>query len=183
MPTPDTFGPVSLSWIVRPARFLLTVLRRIVDVTAGLLFIYMAFAIMAQILGRYVFGYSIAGTDETAVFAQVWLVLLGAGIAMRNRQHVGIDVLIRRTPERVQQTARLVSFALGIWFLGVVFVGSFALLGIGMMVQSPALRLPMAIPYAALPVGMAYFMIEFAVASLPDIWRPSQARENAAALT
>ncbi|MBU2959894.1 TRAP transporter small permease [Citreicella sp. C3M06] len=175
--------PPWLNRVAGPATLALTGLRRLVDLIAGLLFIYMALAIMAQILGRYVFGYSIAGTDETAVFAQVWLVLLGAGIAMRNRQHVGVDVLIRRTPERVQQLARLASYALGMWFLYVVFVGSFALLGIGMMVQSPALRLPMAIPYAALPVGMAYFMLEFSIASLPDILRPAQARANAAALT
>lgn len=159
------------------------ILRRTIDLIAGLLFIYMSVAIMAQIFGRYVFGYSIAGTEETAVFAQVWLVLLGAGIAMRNRQHVGVDVLIRRAPERVQQLARLASFALGMWFLGVVFVGSFSLLAIGMMVQSAALRLPMAIPYAALPIGMAYFMIEFAIASLPEILRPAQAKSTAAALT
>lgn len=178
----DAF-PTVPRWINQPARFLLTALRRCVDVMAGLLFIYMSLAIMAQILGRYVFSYSIAGTEETAVFAQVWLVLLGAGIAMRNRQHVGVDVLIRRTPERVQQLARLVSFALGMWFLWVVLIGSFSLLTIGMMVQSAALRLPMTIPYAALPVGMVYFMIEFAIASLPDILRPSQARASAAALT
>lgn len=183
MTTPITLGITAPNWIIRSSQLLLTVLRRTVDLAAGLLFIYMAFAILVQILGRYVFGYSIAGTDETAVFAQIWLVLLGAGIAMRNRQHVGIDVLIRRTPERVQQTVRLASFALGMWFLWVVLVGSFALLSIGMMVQSPALRLSMTIPYAALPVGMVYFMIEFAIASLPDILRPSQAQTNAAALT
>lgn len=181
--TGSTDLPPWLNSIAQPANMALTGLRRLIDLIAGLLFIYMALAIMAQILGRYVFGYSIAGTDETAVFAQVWLVLLGAGIAMRNRQHVGVDVLIRRTPERVQQLARLASYALGMWFLYVVFVGSFALLTIGMMVQSPALRLPMAIPYAALPVGMAYFMLEFSIASLPDILRPAQARANAATLT
>lgn len=182
MPEQDAI-PIVPQWISQLAWCLLTALRRCVDLMAGLLFIYMLLAIMAQILGRYVFSYSIAGTEETAVFAQVWLVLLGAGIAMRNRQHVGVDVLIRRTPERVQQLARLLSFALGMWFLWVVLVGSFSLLAIGMMVQSAALRLPMAIPYAALPVGMAYFMIEFSIASLPEILRPSKARTSAASLT
>lgn len=164
---------VVVTTLFKTARFLLMCVRRLVDVLAGLLFIYMAFAILAQILGRYVFAYSIAGTEETAIFAQVWLVLLGAGIAMRNRQHVGIDFLILKTPFLVQRLARIASFALGLWFLYVVFVGSFGLLAIGMMVQSAALRIPMVWPYAALPVGMAYFTLEFVLASLPAILRPS----------
>jgi TRAP-type C4-dicarboxylate transport system permease small subunit len=175
--------PLILDLVVRASRVLLTFIRRGVDLVAGLLFIYMLIAIMAQILGRYIFGYSIAGTEETAIFAQVWLVLLGAGIAMRNRQHVGVDVLIRRAPEIVQRFTRLASFALGLWFLGVVFVGSFSLLAIGMMVQSAALRWPMTVPYAALPVGISYFILEFSIASLPEIIRPSKVEQAPVALT
>ncbi|ORE91370.1 C4-dicarboxylate transport system permease small protein [Stappia sp. 22II-S9-Z10] len=157
------------------AHFALIALRRAVDTVAGLLFIYMCFAILVQIMGRYVFAYSIAGTEETATFAQIWLVLLGAGIAMRNAQHVAIDVLIVRCPPLVQRIAKTASLALGLWFLGVVLVGSFGLLSIGMIVKSPALRIPLAWPYAALPVGIAYFMLEFAIATIPDIVR-GQAR-------
>lgn len=175
--------PTIPDWLERASRLMLTFIRRTVDLVAGLLFIYMLIAIMAQILGRYIFGYSIAGTEETAIFAQVWLVLLGAGVAMRNRQHVGVDVLIRRAPEVVQKVTRLASFALGLWFLLVVFVGSFSLLAIGMMVQSAALRWPMAVPYTALPVGISYFILEFSIASLPDIFRPSKAEQAPVALT
>ena len=57
-------------------------------------------------------------------------------------------------------------------------VGSFGLLSIGMIVKSPALRIPLAWPYAALPVGIAYFMLEFAIATIPDIVR-GQARPAA----
>ncbi|UOM35372.1 TRAP transporter small permease [Acuticoccus sp. I52.16.1] len=151
--------------------FLLRWLRRAVNLVAGLLFIYMCFAILAQILGRYIFNYSIAGTEETATYAQIWLVLLGAGIAMRNGQHVAIDILIVRCPPLVQRIAKTASLALGLWFLAVVFIGSFGLLSIGMIVKSPALRIPLAYPYSALPVGIAYFMLEFAIATVPDIVR------------
>lgn len=157
--------------LIAGSRLLLTVLRRTVDVVAGLIFIYMCFAILAQILGRYVFAYSIAGTEETATFAQVWLVLLGAGIAMRNGQHVAIDVVIVRCPLIVQRIAKTISLGLGLWFLAVVLTGSFGLLSIGMIVKSPALRIPLAWPYAALPVGIAYFMLEFTLATVPDIVR------------
>ncbi|EPX85657.1 TRAP transporter small permease [Salipiger mucosus] len=147
-------------------------LRRLVDAIALMLLAYMAVAILAQVTGRYVFNYSIAWSEETATFAQVWLTLLGAGIAMRYNQHVGVDVLIRKAPRPVQQACSAASFALGAWFLGVVVVGSLSMVGIGLVVKSPALRIPMAIPYMALPVGFGYFLLEFAISSLPRILRP-----------
>jgi len=146
-------------------------LRRVVDVAVLALLAYMACAILAQVVGRYFFNYSIAWSEETATFAQVWLTLLGAGVAMRYNQHVGVDFLILKAPAPVQRLVSGLAFLLGIWFLAVVVVGSLSMVSIGLMVKSPALRLPMAIPYAALPVGFGYFLIEFAISTLPRVLR------------
>lgn len=151
---------------------MLWTLRRAVDGAAILLLAYMALAVLIQIVGRYVFNYSIAWSEETATFAQIWLALLGAGIAMRHNQHVGVDVLILKAPLAVQRVFNIAAFALGAWFLGVVVVGSLSMVAIGMMVKSPALRIPLAIPYSALPVGFGYFLLEFALSSIPRILRP-----------
>lgn len=150
-------------------------LRRIVDIVALSLLAYMTCAIMAQVIGRYFFNYSIAWTEETATFAQVWLTLLGAGIAMRYNQHAGVDFLVLKMPISVQRVVNGAAFLLGIWFLAVVVVGSLSMVSIGMMVKSPALRLPMAIPYSALPIGFGYFLIEFAISTLPRVLRPGAA--------
>jgi len=155
-------------------------LRRIVDGVLVILLCSMVGLIMFQILGRYVFNYSISWSEEAANFALVWMTMLGAGLAMRTRSHVGIDILVTRTPRRVQQVAKSASFLLGAWFLIVVIVGSFGLISLGMIVKSTALQIPMAIPYLALPVGMSYFLLEFAIATLPEIRDPGRARLSAA---
>lgn len=165
--------------VVRALARLLWIVRRLVDGVALLLLTYMGCAIMAQIIGRYVFNYSIAWSEETATFAQVWLTLLGAGIAMRLNQHVGVDLLIRQAPLAVQRLCNTVSFLLGVWFLGVVVVGSLSMLAIGFIVKSPALQIPMAVPYMALPVGFGYFLLEFAVTSLPRILQPEASQPQA----
>ena len=64
---------------------------------------------------------------------------------------------------------------LGLWFLGVVVVGSLSMLSIGFMIKSPALQIPMAVPYMALPLGFGYFLIEFAVTTLPRVIDPDRA--------
>ena len=159
----------------------LSVLRRVVDAVALLLLAYMAIAIMVQIVGRYFFNYSIAWSEETATFAQVWLTLLGAGIAMRLNQHVGVDVLIRKAPLRVQRVFNAGGLLLGIWFLGVVVVGSLSMLSIGFIVKSPALQIPMAVPYMALPVGFAYFLLEFIIGTAPRVLQPDRGHDAASA--
>lgn len=163
----------ALATAKRGGAMALMLLRRIVDGVALLLLAYMACSILAQIIGRYFFNYSIAWSEETATFAQVWLTLLGAGIAMRFNQHVAVDVLIRRAPRPVQQIFNGVGLLLGAWFLIVVITGSLSMLAIGLMVKSPALQIPMAIPYMALPVGFGYFLIEFVIASFPRVLNPS----------
>lgn len=158
---------------------LLTVLRSIVNGVAILLLCAMILLILIQILGRYVFNYSISWSEEAATFAQIWLVMLGAGIAMRNRNHVGIDFLISLCPVFMQRLAKAASFLLAAWFLVVVITGSMSLIAIGMIVKSPALQIPMAVPYYALPVGMSYFLLEFAIATLPEIRNPTLTSSNA----
>ena len=171
----DTSGSLTASPLLRIPGLCLTILRRIVDVAALLLLAYMSCAILAQIIGRYFFNYSIAWSEETATFAQVWLILLGAGIAMRFNQHVGVDVLIRKAPLPVQRLCNGAGLLLGLWFLGVVVVGSLSMLSIGFMIKSPALQIPMAVPYMALPVGFGYFLIEFTVTTLPRVIDPDRA--------
>ncbi|MBN9673921.1 TRAP transporter small permease [Roseibium aggregatum] len=163
-----TPGPLAL------LRVCLNILRRLVDVVALILLAYMALAILAQIVGRYFFNYSIAWSEETATFAQVWLTLLGAGIAMRYNQHVGVDLLIRKAPLVIQRICIGAGLLLSLWFLGVVVVGSLSMLAIGFIVKSPALQIPMAIPYMALPVGFGYFLIETAIVTFPRVLHPGR---------
>ena len=166
MPEPHA-GPVVSIRVLFSA--LLRLLRRTVDVVSILLLLAMTGLILIQILGRYVFNYSISWSEEAAIFAQIWLVMLGSGIAMRNRNHVGVDVLIALCPRAIQRIAKAASFLLGVWLLIVIIIGSFSLIAIGLIVKSAAMQIPLAIPYIAMPVGLSYFLLEFGLATLPEI--------------
>jgi TRAP-type C4-dicarboxylate transport system permease small subunit len=161
--------------IGRYLRYILISIRFVVNVVAIGLLCAMIFLIMFQIFGRYVFNYSISWSEELAVYSQIWLVMLGSGIAMRNRHHAGVDMIITRMPVPVQRLIRSASALLVVWFLLVVIISSFSMLAFGLIVSSPALQIPMAVPYAALPVGLAYFLLEFAIATVPEIRNPAMA--------
>lgn len=155
--------------ILKSSRLALRLVRKLVDVVLVALLAAMIGLIMFQILGRYVFNYSISWSEEAAIFVQIWIVMLGAGLAMRNRHHIGIDLFVSRLPPVARSLLKSASFLLSAWFLLLLVVGSFSLISLGMIIKSTALQLPMAIPYAALPIGMSYLLLEFALATLPDL--------------
>ena len=135
-------------------------MRRAADALVIVLFIIMICGVLIQVCGRYVFNYSIAGTEEAARFAQVWMVLIGAGVAMRFGRHVAIDVLVTRLPIPIARVLN-VFITLGcLWFLSLVVMGALPLLEVGKFETSPAMEIPMWTMYLSLIIGAVYFGIE-----------------------
>ena len=133
-------------------------------------FVYMTVAVLAQVFGRYVFNYSISWTEETAKFAQIWVVLMGAGITMRRGLHVAVDVLAAMLPVAAARALMVLVAAGCLWFLGIVVYGSLPLIELGWMFEtSPVLQVPMWIIYLCLPLGAFYFGLEV-VLSVIDRW-------------
>ncbi len=149
---------------LRLARAALAGLRRLVDLMLITLLALMVLLILAQVVGRYGFNRSIAGADEAATFAQIWMVLLGSGYAMRARLHVSIELVVERLPPLLARALLVPVGGLCLWFLWVVFEGGLLLMQVGAWQTSPGLQIPMDIPYAMLPIGAAYFALETALA-------------------
>lgn len=142
----------------------LALLRRGVEVMLILLLTAMFGSVLAQIAGRYLFNFSIAWATEFASYAQIWMVLLGAGYAMRTGMHVSIDTLITALPPLVGRLMMVPILGLCLWFLWVVWEGGWLLLEIGQIQTSAGLGVPMTIPYAALPASAAYLALETLIA-------------------
>jgi len=143
----------------------LNYLRWAVAIITGTLFVIMVIAVAIQVVSRNL-NVPISRAGEIAVICQAWMVLLGAGLAMRYGQHVGIDVLIKKCPPRLQQTITIGAVSLCLWFLGVIFVAGIELMEIAKF-QTTSTGIPMPLPYAALPVGSAYFALELVIAMWP----------------
>lgn len=158
--------------LLRLAERLLALVRAIFAGAIIVLFAFMVIAVMVQVTGRYVFNFPIAGADETATMAQIWMVMLGAGYAMRKGLHVGVDVLVALLPPLALRAVNLLVTALALWFLWIVFDGSFRLIQIGRIQTSPALLIPMVYPYLVIPIGTAYFAFELVMAMAPRIFGP-----------
>lgn len=141
-------------------------LRKLVAGLVVVFFAYMIIAVLVQIAGRYLFEFAIDWTAETATFAQIWMVLLAGGLAMRDNLHVSVDALTAHLPVSALRILIVVVTLPCLWFLSQAIAGSLALIDIGRIQSSPVLRLPMWIPYLSLPIGLGYFGLEFLLAMI-----------------
>jgi len=138
-------------------------LRRLMSGIVVALFVIMMASVLLQVGSRYLFSYTTAWATELSTFCQIWLVLLGAGIAMARNQHVAIDLLPGMLPLRYAQIASVLSAVVILVFLGAVVYGSMPLIRLGFMQSSPAMSIPLWIVYACLPIGALYIALELVV--------------------
>jgi len=141
----------------------LNIIRTAVKWLVIIFFIYMVLAVFYQVLGRYIFSYKLGAAAETATFAQIWMILLASGIAMRKNMHVGVDILLRKLNFKYQKIVIAASTIVIMIFLIMVLKGSVQLIVVGAQSTSPAISIPMWIPYLSVPLGIIYIMLELLI--------------------
>ena len=82
----------------------------------------MALLVSAQVFMRYVMSSSIDAADELSRLFFVWSIFLAIPHGVRRGVHVGIDVVARMMPHRVQDALHRVSAAAGLVLMAAVFV-------------------------------------------------------------
>jgi TRAP-type C4-dicarboxylate transport system permease small subunit len=142
---------------------ILNITRKIINYLVIIFFVYMVLAVFYQVLGRYIFNYKLGAAAETATMAQIWMILLASGIAMRKNMHVGVDILLRKLNVKAQKIIVSVSTIVIMIFLIMVLKGSVQLIIVGAQSTSPAISIPMWIPYLSIPIGIFYIMLELII--------------------
>ena len=129
----------------------------------------LAVVILLQVMFRYVLDLPLFWTEETARYCLVWASLLGAGVALKRGEHIAVTYFVNRLPSGLHRAALLFSRVCVGVILAVVLGGDLQLVAVTHSQISPALRIPMSIPYLAVPVGSCIMLIHL-LASLsgPD---------------
>ncbi|MHB0870459.1 MAG: TRAP transporter small permease [Chloroflexota bacterium] len=126
---------------------------------ASLLLALMTVIIFLQVLFRYFLMQPLHWTEETARFLFIWVALLGAAVAFKDRTHFAITMFTNGLPAPVRSAVQPV-VALGTTFLlGVMIKEGWYLVELNQIQESPAIGVPMSVPYAAIPVGGALAIV------------------------
>lgn len=121
-------------------------------VTSILLVVMLAVA-LAHIFWRYVLNNALPWSEEFLRYSLVWFAMLSASIMYKRREHLGLVFVVRALPPR----ARTVVDRAMRWLLLILSVViSYHAVDLLVRVQgqhTPALRIPMAIPYGGITVA------------------------------
>ena len=80
---------------------------RAIELTLALLFIVAVMLNFTNVVGRYLFGISLLGSDEVQVFIMVGMTFLGAVVVTQRNQHLRMDVLVGFMPAPVRTLLRI----------------------------------------------------------------------------
>lgn len=143
-------------------------------IVAGLLCATFLVVIVNVVL-RYGFGTSLAWGEETARFLMIAGTFLGAGLALRDRQLVAIELLQDIVPPHLRRVIRIVVAIVVLVFMGVlVWIGAeFA--SFGWDKQTMATGISRGIPYLAIPVGAAVLCVHLLLGWRRFVWRSEEA--------
>ena len=143
------------------------------DFLCAVMLAFIAAILIYQVFGRYVLGLVPVWSSELARYLLVWLTMLGAAVAMRSGGHFSVTLLTDRLPPRWLRIVLGLRDAAVVIICGALVARGvrFAMLNHGQ--ESPGLEIPMSIPDAALPAGMALIVVLVLAARL--IGRPFRA--------
>ena len=119
---------------------------------------------------RYVMHATFQWYDEVARLCFVWMIFLGAAVAVRRGAHFRLHLLIDRFGPSARRRVDLVVLVVVIAFAAVLLAGGIAIAPLARRQVTDALEISMLWFYGALPVGGA-LMIMFALPQLLSLAR------------
>ncbi len=127
-----------------------------------ILFPAMVIVVLTATFARYSQLFSIFWGEELARYIMIYMAYIGIALAMKRHAHVGVTALVERFPSRagkkfflIVQTFAILAFCVIITWLLSGLIAKQASIG----QTSPALTIPMWIPYASVPLGMILLFI------------------------
>lgn len=115
--------------------------------------------ILIQVYFRFFTESSIAWSEELSRFLLIWLVFLGAVVALRQGAHIQIDSLLDIMPKTVRKIMLLLRNMIMILFLGMLFIGILPTLEVVSLQKSPGLGLNMKYVYGIFPISIGLMAI------------------------
>jgi TRAP-type C4-dicarboxylate transport system permease small subunit len=131
----------------------------------GLMFFLLAaivIILLSQVVFRYVLNNPLVGSEDAAKLATMWMVFVGAGLAVRDRLHIKIDYFIEKLPHRAQTAIDAVMNMAVLAFIATAMYQCINLFDMQHGMKSVGLNIDVTYFSAALPAGfalMAVYMI------------------------
>jgi len=133
----------------------LDALRVALQAAVGGVMLAAVFLIFVNVVARYVFSWPFAGAEEILQLMDVWVVMLGAAVIVRENRHLNMDLLYLAMPSRLRRAVDVFITLLELALAGYVIAQAWRVIALlwATDTRTVASGIPLALMYAALVIG------------------------------
>jgi TRAP-type C4-dicarboxylate transport system permease small subunit len=128
----------------------------VVIILTGILVI----TVLTGVFFRYIIRDSLSWTEELARYLMIWAALLAVSVGIKDKEHVGIQLLIKQFPPRITKLITFVVYIITIVFLGVLTFKGYQVADRAKSQLSLALNISMYWPLMSIPVSGVLAIIQ-----------------------
>lgn len=124
-------------------------------------FTVMVAAFFLQVMNRNFFKLSMPYLEEVAVFSMIYMIMFGTEAGLRDGSQIAVTALQDRLGTRVRLVVQIAVRLIIVLFSAIVCVSSLTLVRrqLASGQKSPALQIPMAIPYMGITIPFGVIVI------------------------
>lgn len=128
-------------------------INKVVKILLAISLIIMTIIMILQVFSRFIFNLPLNWSEEATRYLGIYAVFFGAALAVRYNELISVEAVPDLLPEKGRKYLKIVVLFICLVFFAVVLIQGFSLVGNVSMQKSPALRIPMSIPYFSIPLG------------------------------
>lgn len=127
----------------------------------------MVLVVMLQIFARFALPWSPDWTEEMARFCFIYMVSLGAGLALKENAYVGVLTILEKMSDKWRRLIECVILGFIAALMFIMFIFCFPLMNIVKLQTSAALQINMAVIYFAMML-MSFLVMLYAILRLVE---------------
>lgn len=116
---------------------IITGVSRLIEHIIAILLALMVILVFSNVVLRYGFNSGITISEELSRWFFVWMIFLGAVVAIKERAHLGSDMLVSRLPAFGKKICLVLTYSLMIYITALFFKGSLDQSIINLDVEAP----------------------------------------------
>lgn len=118
------------------------------------LYLIMIAITFSQVIFRYLLDSALPWAGELAIFFFIWIIFLGASIALIKGVHIGVDIFTNLLNKKFKKINLVLINFIIIIFCSLIIYGSIPLIIDNFSQRSPALEIRLSYVYACIPISM-----------------------------
>ncbi len=135
------------------------ILSRLIEIAIIIGAAFIVTIVSTEVVMRYMFKHSLIFTEELSRYLMVWIVFLGSALAIRDKAHIRINVLVKRLNPKLRKATHLIAYGLILIFLAVVTIEGIRILPSQLRQMCITIDVSLFYFYLAIPVGAVLMIV------------------------